>query len=330
MILAKDVFDDCDRILLSAGIRLKTDLVDLLGKYRIYSVWVETVADNHEITAMQDTVNMATRMKLVENIQKTFCSDNGIATYLPYLYKNIEQVVGEISARNDVLIYLNDINVKSDYLFVHSVNVGLFSIVLGKAMGLCPAELCVLGMGGLLHDIGKTHIARSIIEKNGLLTADEFAEIKKHPLAGYNILKTKGNVDECVMLMALQHHERYAGLGYPNNIKGEEIHPFSRIVAVADVYDALTTDRVYRSRLASAEAMKIVAGGQGIQFDSMVIETFKKVTVPYVIGKLVELSNGLRGMVMHLNAANLARPVVWTVQGNINLLHERKVNIVLG
>lgn len=326
MVLAKDVLDDCDRILLTAGTHFRPEFVGLLARHHVDSVWIEDTV-NHEITAMQDTVSIATRIKLVENIEKAFCSGEGIATYLPYLYSSIEKVVGELSLRDDVLIYLNDINMKSDYLFLHSVNVGLFSIVLGKAMGLSPDELCILGMGGLLHDVGKTHVAKSIIEKNGSLTEQEFLEIKKHPLFGYEILKAENTMDERVRLLALQHHERYAGFGYPYNIKGEEIHPWSRIVAVADVYDALITDRVYRPRLAPAEAMKIVIDGVGVQFDAQVVEAFKRVTVPYVIGKLVGLSNGLRGMVMRLNAANLARPVVWTVQGNINLLYETKVNI---
>lgn len=328
MVLAKDVLDDCDRILLTAGTHFKSELVGLLARYHVDFVWVEDV-ENHEISAMQETVNMATRINLVESIEKAFCSGEGIATYLPYLYNSIEQVVGEVSLKDDVLIYLNDINMKSDYLFLHSVNVGLFSIVLGKAMGLCRDELCILGMGGLLHDVGKIHIAKSIIEKKGALTEQEFLEIKKHPLFGYEILKAENTMDERVRLIALQHHERYAGHGYPNNIKGEKIHPLSRIVAVADVYDALITDRVYRPRLAPAKAMKIVIDGVDIQFDGQVIEAFKRITVPYVIGKLVGLSNGLRGMVMRLNAANLARPVVWTIQGNINLLYETKINIVL-
>lgn len=329
MILAKDVMDDCDRILLAAGTKLKPELIDLLNRYHINSVWVTVLSDNHEITALQDPVDMATRVKLVKDIEKAFYSEEGIASYLPYLSKNIENIVGQVVLHNDVLIYLKDINLKSDYLFVHSVNVGLFSIALGKAMGLSQADLCVLGMGGLLHDLGKIHISRSIIDKNGALTEAEFEEMKRHPLEGYNILKDAGDMDKRVMLIALQHHERYAGLGYPQNIKGEEIHHLSRIVAVADVYDALITDRVYRPRLEPPEAMKIVLAGEGIQFDEKVIEAFKKITVPYMIGKVVELSNGLRGMVMRLNAANLSRPVVWTAKGNINLLQEKQVNIVL-
>ena len=128
--------------------------------------------------------------------------------------------------------------------------------------------------------------------------------------------------------MALQHHERPDGKGYPWGIKGEEIHLLARVVAVADVYDALTTDRVYRPAVAVFQAIRTISSCSGTQFDPRVVEAFKRVTVPFYIGSGVQLNNGVSGAVLRINSSNPSRPVVWTREGTLNLIHEPDVDIV--
>ena len=330
MILAKDVLDECGRTLLTTGTVLKSETIVLMGTYGIDAVWIQDGGKpNREVSVVKDIVNTTTRLKLLESIENAFYSEKGIATQLTCLQGYVEQVVRELSGRKDVLLYLSEIRIKSEYLFLHSVNVGLFSIVIGKAMGLSEDELCILGMGGLLHDLGKTLIAHEVINKQGALTTQEFNIVKEHAVIGYDILKKDTQVDERIMAVALQHHERYDGRGYPHGLAGMQIHPLARIVAVADVYDALTTDRVYRLRITPYEAIEIITSGEKVHFDCEVISKFKAITVPYHIGNLVKLDNGLCASVLRLNTLDLARPVVWTVNGMINLFDEPEVNILM-
>lgn len=237
-------------------------------------------------------------------------------------------MIRELAGHEQLLIYLTDIRKHSDYLYGHCVDVGVFAIVIGTAMGLSKEDIYILGIGGLLHDYGKTTISDAILEKCGPLTPDEFELVKTHPSAGYNILRTETKVDSRIALMALQHHERPDGKGYPWGIKGEEIHLLARVVAVADVYDALTTDRVYRPAVAVFQAIRTISSCSGTQFDPRVVEAFKRVTVPFYIGSGVQLNNGVSGAVLRINSSNPSRPVVWTREGTLNLIHEPDVDIV--
>lgn len=328
MILAQDVVDQYGRTLVTAGIPLKQELLLLLKKHKILSISVCTYKiANYEINETHDLISKNTRLKLISNVEDAFISPNGLAKHLTQLQNYIEDIVSTLTNHRNVLMYLDDINCASDYLFMHSVNVGLFSIVIGIAMKLPYDELCILGMGGLLHDFGKTRISKKILDKQEPLTPEEFYEIKEHASLGYNVLKIDTQLDYRITFMALQHHERCDGSGYPWGISKSQIHPLARIVAVADVYDALTTNRVYRSRLTSFEAMEII-NRDNIHFGHDVLEAFNTVVIPYQINETVKLTNGLDGKVLRLNSSNLARPLVTTPIGIINLLHKPDIAII--
>ena len=329
MILAQDVVDRFGRILIASGIPLKQELLKLLKKHEVVSVFVrDSKSSNFLIESTQDIASMEIRLKLITSVKETFSTPHGLVEHLAELQYYVEDVVQTLIERKNVLLYLQDIDYASDYLFMHSVNVGLFSIVIGIAMNLPHDQLCLLGMGGLLHDFGKTRISSEILDKQGKLTLAEFNEIKEHATVGYNTLKTDTQLDYRIMFMALQHHERCNGSGYPWGISIDKIHHLARIVAVADVYDALTTDRVYRSRLTTFAAMQIINQGDRIHFDTHVIEAFNKVAIPYPIGSSVTLNHGVDGKVIGLNSINLFRPLISTEQGIVNLLHESDISII--
>ncbi|MBP2641579.1 MAG: metal dependent phosphohydrolase [Firmicutes bacterium] len=329
MTLGRDVIDEYGRVLISAGVLLREEFIVLLAKHEITSVWIKVDSSyNHEISVMQNLVSASTRLKMTYSMQNAFHSQDGIASHLPQLSEHVHQVVEDLMHREHVLIYLNDVRFKSDYLFMHSANVGIFAIVIGIKLGLEAEDLFCLGMGALLHDYGKTRINKAILDKQGALTWEEFNKVKEHSLTGYTILKTETKFDHRMMLIALQHHERHDGRGYPWGTSGEDIHLFSRIVAVADVYDALTTDRVYRPRIPTHEAVRMICQGSGTQFDSAVVQAFCKATVPYEIGTGVKLNNGLYGTVLRLNSMDTARPILWTAQGTVNLLNTPELHVV--
>lgn len=329
MILAQDIVDNYGRTLIAADIPLKKSIIKLLEKHNITSIFVKTsYPQNHEIAITPDVITMETRLKLISSVKDAFSKPDGLVLHLPELECYVENVVHTLINRKNILLHLTDINNANDYLFMHSVNVGLFSIVIGIAMNLPFTELCLLGMGGLLHDLGKIKISAEILDKEGNLTLAEFDEIKKHSSLGYKMLKVDAHLDYRIIFMALQHHERCNGSGYPWGILKNKIHPLSRIVAVADVYDALTTDRVYRSKLSSFSAMQIINEGDRIHFDHDVITAFNKVAIPYQIGNPVTLTDGNNGTVVGLNSLDLIRPLVSTEQGIVNLLYEPHIKIM--
>ncbi|MBC8015178.1 MAG: HD-GYP domain-containing protein [Sporomusaceae bacterium] len=329
MILAQDVVDKYGRILIASGITLKREIVVLLEKHEVISVCIkDQSAKNIEIETNPDVVSIKMRLKLNSSVKDAFSKGNGLVVHLTELQSYVEDVVYILGKRKNVLLYLHDLTHVSEYLFVHSVNVGLFSIVIGMAMNLPHDELCLLGMGGILHDFGKTIISPDIVNKQGPLNFAEFNEIKEHAYVGYKKLRSDTDLDYRIMFMVLQHHERCNGTGYPRGTAGEQIHHLARIVTVADVYDALTTDRVYHSRLSSFAAMQMINEGERIHFDPHVIAAFNKVAIPYHIGSDVILNNGVNGKVVRLNSANLLRPLLSTEQGMVNLLHEPDMRIV--
>lgn len=344
MILADDIVNGGHQILVTAGTPLRREIVALLGKHGITSVRIKATDQqtrefsavphriisppNKELSDVPNLISAGTRLKMIQTMQTAFRHRGSIAAHLPYLRECIQSVIQELESHGNLLIYLTDIRQKSDYLYGHCVDVGVFAVAFGMAMGLSRDEIYILGIGGLLHDYGKTCISNEILEKNGPLTPDEFEQVKQHTSFGYNILRVETKVDSRIALMALQHHERPDGRGYPWGVSGDQIQPLASIVAVADVYDALITDRVYRPRVPAYEAIRIINAGAGTQFDPKVVAAVNRVVVPYYIGSAVKLDNGTAGAVLRINSREPARPVVWTRDGIVNLLTERSLQIV--
>ncbi len=143
------------------------------------------------------------------------------------------------------------------YTYTHSVNVCIFSVALAQSTGLGEmSELRVLGTGALLHDIGKSLIDKRIINKNGPLNSEEWAKMKEHPVQGVKLLRQTGGVPEECFTVVSQHHERCDGSGYPRGLRGDKIHPYGRVSAIADVFDAMTTKRVYRNAVGTFTALQ--------------------------------------------------------------------------
>ncbi len=196
------------------------------------------------------------------------------------LYENIyENLFATLYA------FVNTIEARDPYTRQHSNRVTSISIVIGKELGCTSEELDILNVAGHLHDIGKIGIRDDILLKPGRLTPEEFEKIKEHPVIGANIVKQLGQWDREMEVIRC-HHERYDGAGYPDGLKGEEIPFLGRILAVADVYDAIASDRAYRKRMEEKKILKIINEGAGTQFDAEIVEAFLKV---YKEGKIKEL-----------------------------------------
>jgi HD-GYP domain-containing protein (c-di-GMP phosphodiesterase class II) len=174
--------------------------------------------------------------------------------------KGISAIVSLILNDNDTLRYLVNITSHDYYTYTHSVEVGILSVALAKSLfrDSKDHDIYALGAGFFLHDVGKVNIGEDIINKPGRLTDDEMNEMRRHPALGYKLLHETNQLTEESKIIVLQHHERHDGTGYPRGLRGNEIHIYGRICAIADVYDALTTDRPYRKKMKPFDALKLM------------------------------------------------------------------------
>lgn len=200
-----------------------------------------------------------------------------------------------------------------DLTYTHSMNVALICNVIGNWLRMDGDDLNVLITCGLLHDVGKLRIPSEIITKPGKLTEAEYEQVKNHPQYGYDILQGK-NLDNRVKLAALQHHERFDGKGYPERLSGSEIGYFSSIVAIADVYDAMTANRCYRKGICPFTVIEMMEREKD-SYEPSILYLFMERTIEAYLNTEVRLSNGEKGKVVLLNKSFVSRPVVITENG---------------
>lgn len=217
-----------------------------------------------------------------------------------------ESVVDSVMRNQDALLSMKQLKASDEYTFTHSINVTVLATVFGKYLGLDHGRLVELGKAGLLHDVGKIEVPDVILNKPDKLTDDEFRQIKNHPMRGYEMIKALGQASEDVLSGILEHHEKFAGHGYPRGLSGEEIGLFGRLIAVADVYDALTSRRVYKKGLTSNKALRIMYGMRGKDFYPLYVEKFIKCLGIYPVGTFVRLTSGDCAVVV---GSNQKRPL---------------------
>lgn len=197
-----------------------------------------------------------------------------------------------------------------DYLLEHSADVGILMVAIGKTLGFPEEELDLMALGGLLHDVGKQKVPKGILEKPGKPSPEEWEEIRRHPEYGREILeKCDPPCPPEVIRVAAQHHERMDGSGYPNCLKGDQIAVHSRIAAVADVFDAITSHRVYHRGRTAREALMIIYTAR-TEYDQDAVMALVKLVGVYPVGTRVRLDSGEQGVVVAPNLEDSTRPVV--------------------
>lgn len=216
---------------------------------------------------------------------------------------------------------------KDDYLFTHSVNVSLLCILIGRWLK-CEADIIKdLGVAGLMHDIGKIYISDQILNKPDKLSQEEFEEIKKHTLMGYNLLNKYPWINKEVGNAILMHHERADGSGYPMGVKGYKNGFYASVVAVADVYDALTTSRIYSNKVSPYTAAEILWQESFGKLDPRISKVFYDKITDFYVGNEVVLSNGKKGVVVFVDPSQPTRPIIMVGDDFINLALERSITI---
>lgn len=331
-VLGYPIFRKDGAILLNTGVRLTEEYIKQLKSLGVTHIYIQDeISQDIEIP---DPISLQTRMEALRVIEDSYYrSYKGLPLDAKAIRKVVNDIVDEILSSDQILLNLRDIRSYDNYLFSHSLGVTVLSIVMGRNMKQDERFLRDLGIGCMLHDIGKLDIPKEILDKPGRLTEEEFEIVKSHTQYGYRrILDQDNELPATSAHVAWEHHERIDGTGYPRGLRGDKIHIFSRIAGIADVYDAMTVDRVYRKAYPPNEAVEFIMGASGTLFDHEIVRVFVKSVAPYPVGDIVLLSTGEVAIVIDVNRDLPLRPVVRIIKDDgwedIDLMSRTNISIV--
>jgi len=239
--------------------------------------------------------------------------------------KVVDDMTESIMRNRDALLCLTQLKKRDEYTSFHSINVCVLCLAFGRHMGYQKHELRDMGIGALLHDIGKMKIPDEILNKADKLTEDEFKIMKRHVIYSAEILSASYGINQRALEIPLQHHERYNGTGYPKGLKGDEISMFGMLSSIVDVYDAITSNRVYHNGMPAHDALKRMYEWRGKDFQPILLERFIQCVGIYPFGTLVELDNSDIGIIISINRIHILRPKVLVIlNGNKKPIGEQK------
>ncbi|GIO31393.1 phosphodiesterase [Paenibacillus albilobatus] len=318
MRIGKKIFNDEGVVLLADGVELTPPLIRRLVELDIGYVHIED--ELTEGIRIPEMLHEETRRQALQNIRKNFqrlSETSKIAKGYFHLGKDftkvLEAILNDVSRQEQPMIMLMDMNTADHYLYKHSLNVCVYTLVLGIAFGYTEQQMTALGLGALLHDIGKTQIPQRVLAKPQKLTEEEYKVMQAHTEIGYKILKDEPNIPLLAAHCAFQHHERLNGSGYPRGVQGKDIHEYAQWVALADSYDAMTSHRVYRPAMLPHQAVEVLYTGSGTLYDQKKLELFRDKVAIYPPGLTVKLSTGETGVVSAIHPSTPHRPIVRVV-----------------
>lgn len=326
-VLAEPIYDIDGKVLFSEGLMLNEKRIDRIIQLDLKTVEIvfdspkeisQTVQENKSLYDVKkaerrkqvilEETRQEARVVVEETLKKVLSANSVKAEKIKLV---VERMIDAILMNESIVLNLSNLSSIDDYMLSHSVNVCVLSLVIGIFLGFSHTKLMELGSGALIHDIGKMLVPQEILLKPGSLTDDEFDLVKKHTSYGYRILKENIKMNEHSAAIALYHHERLDGSGYPNGLTQHNIPIFSKIVSIVDVFDAMTTDRVYSEKVDYYEAIKYLIKHAGILYDAEIVKKFVTVIGYYPFGMTVKLSSGDTGYIIsHCNSNPIVKVLI--------------------
>lgn len=322
MVVASDVYTTNNQLIITKGTVLDERMITRLRFYNIYGLFVQqkgvedlVVKEESYIDALRSTQEFKkfnrTYVDTVGNVEDSFhdvLQGNNFFD-IDKLLEDTNRILKEGRNGAHILEMLHGIRDYDDMTFVHCLNVSLICNIFAGWLKLPEEETKILTLGGLLHDIGKMLVPREILTKAGKLTKEEFEIIKSHTIKGYQVLKDQP-IDIRVKYAALMHHERCDGTGYPNGFHANQIEEFAKIIAIADVYDAMTSNRQYRKAICPFDVVENFERDGFLKYDPKYLMIFMERIVQSYLHNIVRLSDGREGEVVMINKLSLSKPVL--------------------
>lgn len=348
MVLAKDVVNSAGQLLAAEGTVITGKVKEMLTFYSIMKITV-----NEKTVEVKDEpqenptapIEQETYSQRIRNSDRFKEFKKTLSVNVQEFQKNITNFVNkteeinlkELSSEPYDLIkeggttigifdMLHNMENYADTIYFHSLNVALISNVIGKWLGYSTEDLETLTLGGLLHDVGKLLVPEEVLNKPGKLTSEEFQLIQLHPIMGYDLVKDEP-LDDRIKDIILKHHEKCDGSGYPGKFTGDEMSEFAKIVAIADVYAAMTAQKDYREARSPFEVIRLFEEEGFQKYDTRILLNFLNHIGETYINNTVELSDGRTGKIILINRNNLSKPIIQVGNTVVDLSKERDLTV---
>lgn len=321
------IIDRLGRVLVARGAELDEYVIDSLLKLGIMNIYIqdgEVDPDEDKIVISKAaekkieklytedrskvTLSNSVRKRVAEGIQFIYSGDTSSAVS-DATASITNDLLDAIDSNDAIAIDISALKTSDEYTFKHSVDVATIAMILGKQQGLSRKQIYEIGVSGLLHDVGKTKVPLEILNKPGRLNDEEFAIMKQHSVFSFRMVQNNPDFSNEIAYAVLQHHEKINGSGYPMSVDETQITPYAKILSVADIYDALVTERPYKPAFTQRDAVEMIMSMTN-ELDMTAMKSFLESMILYPVGSIVELSNGEKAKVVRNSPHYILRPVV--------------------
>lgn len=328
-ILADDVFSSTNRPIIPKKTVLTNELIEVLKAFLIKHVEIEktlvsgaSFLPDNVLKDEENKVDLQVNeqigksfidmyLEAVREYKKDFLSwQSGLPINIGNIRRYLLPLLDHIEQSPSDILMLHHFSTKNDYIYQHSIAVGLLSGFIARKAGFLKGEWLQVALAGCLSDCGMSKISPKILHKQTSLTEEEFNEVKKHPTYSYKMVKDISVLRDGAKIAIFQHHERLDGSGYPTGENNTKIHPFAKIIAVADTFHAMTSERLYRLKQSPFKVLEMIREDQFGKFDLTAIKALSSALINFSIGTKIKLSNGQMAEILFTSDKSPTRPMV--------------------
>jgi putative nucleotidyltransferase with HDIG domain len=330
-ILGKDITNESGLILVVANTILNDFIISKLMAWGIQTIWIylkSTLEDDLDASSNDRKI----KLSYIETLLAVKTMFHSLASGKSLDFDSMKHI-SELFLKNMdnldyILTYLQELNDYDDYTYSHCVNVAFYAMMIGKWLHMTEDRILDLIQAGLLHDIGKVKIPIDIVNKNSRLSDAEFLIMKQHSFLGYEMIKDAHEINRSIKEAVLMHHERMDGSGYPMAVTGTSIGEYAKIIAIADVYDAMTTDRPYKNKSTPFEAFHMFSTIGRSTFDTTIVNVFLLNITSHLIGIKVRLDNGDEGEVVYIPPHEIGKPIIRVMSSYLDISNNSNPQIL--